>query len=338
MTVLVGGCTIVNWAMAGVQHLLFRKSIRDTELTAPPIFILGHWRSGTTLLHEILATDQQLAYPSNFDTFVPPHALITRWWLYPLLKILMPGRRPMDNMALSADSPQEDDMSLCSLGAPTPYRRMAFPNTPNTLHHQLNPDNLTEEDKEELESSLRYFYQILTRQYNRRLVLKSPPHTGRIELLAKWFPGAKFIHISRNPIKMVPSTMHLWRSLDQVQGYQIPNYSEEWLRQYVSECRDQMYTSYFEASKMLPSNQLVEMSFEDLLEEPATQMERVYSQLEIPGYDQAQKNIEAYFDRKQNHKKNSLELTDEMREYIESDWQSYSVRFGYDTLPVKTAG
>jgi hypothetical protein len=29
-----------------------------------PLFILGHWRSGTTHLHNLLATDEPFAYPS----------------------------------------------------------------------------------------------------------------------------------------------------------------------------------------------------------------------------------------------------------------------------------
>jgi hypothetical protein len=41
---------------------------------------------------------------------------------------LIPKQRPMDNMAAGWDRPQEDEFALLTLGAPTPYERMAFPN------------------------------------------------------------------------------------------------------------------------------------------------------------------------------------------------------------------
>ena len=98
MAVLVSGCTAINSVLAGVQQLTHGRRINQTELVAPPIFVIGHWRSGTTLMHELLALDQQLAFPSNFDAFIPHHFLISRFFFYPLIKLLMPSTRPMDNM------------------------------------------------------------------------------------------------------------------------------------------------------------------------------------------------------------------------------------------------
>jgi hypothetical protein len=48
--------------------------------------------------------------------------------------------------------------------------------------------------------------QVLFLQQDKRLVLKSPPHTARVRLLREIFPGAKFVHISRDPYEIYQST------------------------------------------------------------------------------------------------------------------------------------
>ena len=60
---------------AGELRLL-GDDIAKTEMP-DPVFILGHWRSGTTLLHGLMAQDDQFAYPriyqvSNPHSFLQP--------------------------------------------------------------------------------------------------------------------------------------------------------------------------------------------------------------------------------------------------------------------------
>ncbi|MES2792691.1 MAG: hypothetical protein V4719_23970, partial [Planctomycetota bacterium] len=44
------GCSINNSISGIAERLLYGRSIDKVELSAPPVFILGHWRSGTTWL------------------------------------------------------------------------------------------------------------------------------------------------------------------------------------------------------------------------------------------------------------------------------------------------
>ena len=329
MSVLVGGCTLMNSVLAGFQNLTYGRRIDETELVAPPVFVVGHWRSGTTLLHELLALDDQLAFPSNFDAFIPHHFLISRFFFYPLVSLLMPPRRPMDEMSMSVASPQEDDFALCASGAPTPYRRIAFPNRAHDDHQLLNLHNANDEQLLLLHNSLRRFFQQLTIQYGKRLVLKSPPHTGRIEKLSQWFPEARFIHISRHPYKLIPSTMRLWQLLDQLQGFQLPKYATTELQDYIFQCKDLMYAGYFSQRGLLPANRLVEMRFEDLIAEPVVQLQSAYERLELPHFEALKPKIEAYFSQKQNHKTNPLSIDKALQDRIDLHWQDYKNAFGY---------
>ena len=329
MAALVGGCAAVNSVLSLTQKLAYGRRIRETELVGPPIFVIGHWRSGTTLMHELLTLDQRFAFPSNFDAFIPHHFLLSRFFLYPLVKMLMPSMRPMDNMSLGVASPQEDDFALCALGAPTPYRRIAFPNRSHRDHLLLNLANADADQLAELELAMQSFLKTLTVRYRRKLVLKSPPHTGRIAKLAEWFPGAKFIHISRHPDELVPSTMRTWKLLDKLQGFQVPRYDDASLKNYIFECQDLMYSAYALQRTGIPANQLIEVRFEDLVTQPIEQMQRVYHQLELEQFANVQPAIESYFVNKKDHQKNTLTLDESVRIEIDTHWAGYMELFGY---------
>ncbi|HVA85305.1 MAG TPA: sulfotransferase, partial [Candidatus Saccharimonadales bacterium] len=60
----------INSLLAPVERLIFGRRIAATRVEAP-IFIIGHWRSGTTLLHELLALDDRFGYPTTYQCFAP---------------------------------------------------------------------------------------------------------------------------------------------------------------------------------------------------------------------------------------------------------------------------
>jgi hypothetical protein len=91
------------------------------------IFIIGHWRTGTTLLHELLTLDEGFTAPSTIECFAPALCLALGWLLR-RLKFFLPANRPMDNMLLGWDQPQEDEFALMNLGLGSPYEAMIFPN------------------------------------------------------------------------------------------------------------------------------------------------------------------------------------------------------------------
>lgn len=329
MTVLCGGCSIANSTLAGVQSLTQGRRIRETKLVQPPIFVVGHWRSGTTLMHELMSLDPNLAYPTNYDAFVPTHSIISRWMLLPVFKVLMPRKRPMDNMALGALSPQEDDFAILSLNGPTPYRKIAFPAGVRQVQRTLDPANLSADELDEVKKLLTYFYEVLTIQYGKRLVLKSPPHTGRLKLLAEWFPGAKFVHLARHPHKLVPSTCRLWKSLYHLQAFQIVKMNEDQLLDYVCECKDLLYKPYFRDRGELTALQLIEVRFEDFVTDPISELERVYRQLQLDGFEALRPRAEAYLQQRSGHQTARYPVDESLNERIDQRWKDYVEAFGY---------
>lgn len=76
--VFITFASLANSAFAIGEALIFGKSIQRTEITKPPIFILGHWRSGTTLLHDLLAQDiAQFNFANTYQVVNPLTFLLT---------------------------------------------------------------------------------------------------------------------------------------------------------------------------------------------------------------------------------------------------------------------
>lgn len=333
--IAIAGISSFNSLMYRVQELCYGRQIRDQVPTAPPIFIVGHWRSGTTLLHELMVRDSRFSCPTTYQCFAPHHFLVTEWLVTRMFPWLIPRRRPMDNMAAGFDRPQEDEFALCVLDAPTPYLRMAFPNHPAPHEEFFDMEGVDPKELERFKRSLTWFFKALSYRYQKQLVLKSPPHTGRIEYLAKWFPGAKFIHLSRNPYEVYPSTMKLWRTLDRNQGFQIPRYSDSELSEYVLKTFERMYSGYRKQRESIPSSHICEVKYEDLVQSPAETVGRIYDDLRLDGFDAMRPQLDQFFASQGGHSPTQYSLDDEETEQINRRWSWYFEEYGYQQRSVQ---
>ena len=68
----------------------------------------------------------------------------------------------MDNMAAGWDRPQEDEFALLTMGLPSPYRRIAFPNNAPVDIDYLNFEGVPEEEIERWLGCLRSFLQAVS--------------------------------------------------------------------------------------------------------------------------------------------------------------------------------
>src|SRR5438874_8929098 len=128
IAVIVTVVSFVHLLLRLVQEAWLGRRIARTPIRHAPLFIVGHWRTGTTLLHELLILDERHTYPNTYQCLEPNHFLLTERLLTRALPFLMPAHRPMDNMAAGWDRPQEDEFALCMIGQPSPYLTIAFPN------------------------------------------------------------------------------------------------------------------------------------------------------------------------------------------------------------------
>ena len=328
MTMMVSLTSMINSGWSLLQRLAKQKRIAETKVRKPPVFIIGHWRSGTTLTHELMSRDENLTFASNYDAFVPWHFLVSGPIVKWPVKMLLPKQRPFDDMNIDVDYPQEDDFALMAMGAVSYYRRFGFPEQQDDFLRYLDSEKLTRADRQRLANCISFFFQSLSYRHDQQLVLKSPPHTARIRLLLELYPDAKFVHISRHPFKVVPSTMRLWAISDKIHCFHPPRYDDAALMEHVAQAKTCLYSAYSRDRSLLAPEQLCEISFESLIADPTETIGKIYEQLQLPGVDQVMQSTREYFEQRKGHKQNK-HSSDHLREQIADQWQDYMQLFGY---------
>jgi len=324
-------------SLAGpLSEARFRRRLRQPPATPPPVFIVGHWRSGTTLLHELMMLDKRFCCPTTYQCFAPGHFLLTETVFTRALSWIMPSKRPMDNVAAGWSRPQEDEFALANMGAPSPYRRMAFPASSAATPVALDLAKLPAADLARWKAAMRRFLVRLAVRDPRRPVLKSPPHTARIGILAEMFPGARFLHVVRDPFVVFPSTVRLWRSLDAVQGLQVDDGQR--LEEYVFTCFEEMYAAFERDRPKLAHGQLHEVRYEDLVSDPVGRLAEAYEALGLGDFAATKPAFDEHARSRQmtKYRTNTYQHDPRIVSEIIRRWQPFLDRYGY--RPPEVAG
>jgi len=328
---VAGAITAVSFghtAFRLLQEGWYRDRIKRTSIRHAPLFVIGHWRSGTTLLHELLVLDERHNCPNTYQCLEPNHFLLTEGVVKRFLWFLVPQRRPMDNMAVGWDRPQEDEFALCMMGQPSPYLTIAFPNHGPKHQDYFDLEAVPPKAREAWKQAFLGFLRRLTVRDPRRLVLKSPPHTCRIPLLLDLFPQAQFVHIVRDPYALFPSTVNLWKSLSVKHGLQTPTFAG--LEEYV-------YTTFLhfaerlEATRnLVPAGQFHELRYEDLIRDPCGELRRLYDRLRLGGFERYRPRVEECLAQARRYEPNRYELSAETHSEITRRWGDVIRRQGYE--------
>lgn len=305
----------------------YRRKLNTTELPVNPIFIIGHWRSGTTLLHELMMLDVRFATPNTYQCFAPGHFLLTEPFFHRYGRWLLPDKRPIDNVKAGWDRPQEDEFALMNLGAPSPYTRIAFPLNAPARPFALDINKLQPKEINRWKKALRKFMIRLTIKDNRRPVLKSPTHTARIGILLEMFPQASFIYITRNPYDIYPSTKRLWQALHHTQSLQ--DKQDQRLDSYILNCFDEIQNAFKRDKQRIPEKQFFEIKYEELISDPIESMKRIYEKLELGDFAPMQKALEKESFSLRNYRTNTYKLSKETQALISREWKEYLIDNGY---------
>ncbi len=298
--------TLTSWISTPLSQWeawRYDAAIAATDLPADPIFILGHWRSGTTWLHELLALDiEHLAYPNTYEVMSPTTFLLSEPGLSRWFANFLPRRRPMDNMRLSLQSPQEDEFEIALTTLQSYYLALSFPEAEHMYERYLTLADLSVEELQQWQTQFLWFLKKLTLKHGRPLVLKSPPHTARIRLLLQLFPKARFIHIHRHPYEVFRSMRRYYHTagwLNCLQKPDLQTLDQAILRRYCL-----LYDAYFEQRSLIPSDQFYELAFTDLEQAPAAQIQAIYQHFQLPYADTFTARLQQTLQARQQYRKN----------------------------------
>jgi hypothetical protein len=325
--VLLTAGSLGNSICRYIENLSFGRAIVN-ERIFEPLFILGHWRSGTSLLHNLLALDRQFAYPNLYQVCFPHTFLCTERAFAPIFSIFIPKQRVMDGMGQTVKSPLEEEFALSLASFCSPYMSWVFPGREEHYDRYLTFHGISKKEVERWKTVFLSFLKKLTYKYGRPLLLKSPPHTCRIRLLLEMFPKARFVHIHRDPYAVFQSTEHLLMKMTPVMRLQRHDWQDSEAR--ILRRHQIMYNSYFEERVLIADGRLHEVCFEELERDPVAQIRAIYENLGLPGFSTIQPILESYIQSIAQYRKNKYSPLDpEIRRQIAKEWQRCFEEWGY---------
>jgi len=301
---LLPGAGIYNSLAGLAEQVLYGRKIDAAELQQPPLFVIGHWRSGTTLLHNLLAQDPQFNFPSLYDCVFPNHTVLTRRVMSRLTAGLVPKSRPMDNLPAGWHVPQEEDIAMAILTCLSPYMLCAHPDRNDKVRPYWDLSLLSEQELEQWKSAYLRFLKKVSYGDGRQLVVKSPAHTLRIPVLRAMFPEAKFVYIYRNPFDVFNSTVHMRKAMFRENGLGIPALSD--IQEAVYWVQEFTHRTYERDKRLLPAGSLHEVRFEDLEQDPLGEMQRVYQRLGLDGWERFEEILSPQVPALRRYKKNEF--------------------------------
>ncbi len=305
----------------------YKKQVCSIPVPDDPLVIIGHWRSGSTFLHQLIALDDNFIAPTVFQVSLPQGFLVSRKYYKLVMSRMIGKKRPMDNVKLGFDEPQEDEYAVLKMTSSSPLENLIFPKDREYFLSKYSDFIPTEEDK--WRDFLYEFCKklIIINGGRKKIVFKNPFHSLRIELLCKMFPNIKFIHIYRNPLDVVPSTIRMWsvvgKQNSMKKGFVPPKVSElaVFMNKYLNKTREYL--------RGLPDNKYIELKFEDFENDPVKSIKSVYEHFGFKYSKNLENKMNDYLKELGDYRKNKYCLTDNEKEIIESELRDHMIYYNY---------
>lgn len=311
------------------EKLLYDNKISKTDIGDTPIFVLGHWRSGTTYLHNLLTNAPGTYYIDTYQS-VFPHQVLSGQWLYKnMMSLNMPKKRAADGVPLSADKPQEEEFAIGNITSHSFYHFWHFPKDTKQIYEQeMLLDGLEGRSRERWKKD--YIKQVKKARLNiggNRFISKNPPHTGRIPILLEMFPNAKFVYIVRNPITVFRSTVNFFTATMEPLRFQ--NITEQEIKDNILYVYDKMMHRYEATKSLIPDGNLVEIKYEDFDETPYEHIKMIYDKLSLSGWEQAEEPFKAYIASQKKFKSSKHSISQKDLDDVLKHWDFAMKRHNY---------
>ncbi len=335
---LIALAVLARWPFSTGERIIMEGRLPAPDAIAPPVFILGHWRSGTTHLYNIMTK-------SGAWGFVPPVATGLPWDLFgiakafrPLLERALPKHRYIDKIPVKPDSPQEDEIAIANMSPLSFYHGIYFPRAfSDFLRRGLFFENCSDAEIGAWKERFVYFLRKLSLyQDGRPLLIKNPVYTGRLAMLADMFPEAKFIHIHRSPFEVLVSMRNFYTKL--LAEFALQDYAHVDIDETILAVYERMMDAYCRDAEKLPAGRLVELRYSELDERPLKSVETIYTALEIPGFVEARPKFEAYLASVRSFEKNRFVCSSEAAEKVDRRLGRFVRKWAYARPEVDMGG
>ncbi len=291
-----------SWALDELLDPRWRRA----EMRGP-LFILGHQRSGTTLLHRLLSEDKTHGRSLLLHEMLLPadsaqRALrrIVSWdkgrgdaWADRLRRLEEKKFGPLDHIhRLRFGEVEEDEFVLWAIYASA----MCVNDSPlTTADDKL--DDLRHFDRWPRERQVRalgWYRACLLKKVHREpspdpqsppwIISKNPAFNQKIPALLRVFPDALLINLVRNPLQTIPSRLSLIQAIWQHRFPGFQTMSPPQVRTIVEDSL-RIYNLAERDLAAVPAERRITIRYDALKENPRREVEKIYRRFRLPGPD-----------------------------------------------------
>ena len=267
-----------------------------------PVFIVGLQRTGTTLLHRLLAVDPALRPLASWEALNPapfpgtgPRGggrdprMRSAEWAERGLRYLAPDFFAIH--PVEAHAPEEDVLLLdFSLLSPTAEASQNLPSYSQWLE---------EVDHRPAYRYFRRMIQLLLWQKPGRWLGKTPHHLEYLDVLLDVFPDAKIIHTHRDPLRALPSFCSMLfhaRGIfsDRVDPREV---GRQWTHKQV-----RMVERGMVVRDRVGAESFADVSYTALIADPIKQVRRIYDFLELDLAPETERRMQAWISGNPQHR------------------------------------
>lgn len=284
---------------------IFFPAYRKQEIKAP-VFIVGNFRSGSTLLQRLLTRDPDHFTSMNVaEIYIAPTLTQRAFWKFigGIDRIFFGGRGRkwlqgrdrawLDTIQMhkvGLFTPDEDEGLLITIWS-TMFLQFVFP-----VMDELPPyDRFDEEIPEPQRKRIMGFYRAIIRRHlydvggDRVYLAKSPGHTARIDSIYEFFPDARIIYLARNPLRLVPSALNFFKYIWDYMG--IPDgarrFQQAMFRQF-----KYWYLYPMQRLRHKDSSRYMVLRYNDFVVDVEETIEKLYEWMNIPLSDAFRRIVE----------------------------------------------
>ncbi|MBN2044182.1 MAG: sulfotransferase [Anaerolineales bacterium] len=284
---------LFTWIGFGLDEIFF-PGYRMQEVKAP-IFIIGNFRSGSTLLQRLLVKDEEhLTAMRTIEIYIAPSITQRVFWKAAgnVDRVLFRGALnklvhrieaknlnsiPMHRVALQE---VDEDEGILLHNWTSSFLMFPFPFM-DLLSPYLHFDGEVSE-KEKRRAMIFYKKMVQKHVYyhgGKRYIAKNPAFSSKVLALREYFPDAKFIYLVRNPVDMLASKTSFFSF--------IWNYFNDTLEPYpfkemLLELTYGWYADTLESLEGLANSEYLIMKYRQLVEHLDVSTRLIYKHFEIP--------------------------------------------------------
>ena len=319
------------WPLRVVERIKYHSKIKQTKIMHDPVFIIGHWRTGTTFMHSMLSRDKQFGYVTNLETYCPHFFLSFRKLTKRFVDYALPATRPMDNVKMGSKETAEEEYAIGAYNKYGFYNALIFPKNFANSSRYLTFEDCPEKDIQRWKKQYFYFLQKMTLKHKgKRLVLKNPANTSRVKHLLEMFPNAKFIHTIRDPYYTYMSTLRFFRKV--LPLFALQKWDDEKIKKGFIKNYNNMYSIFEKDRNLIPKRSIIDVKYKNLISNPLEIVEEVYDELNLGDYSKVRDVMKNFVETQANYKPNVHEISDEIINEVNNHWFEKMKKYCYSQL------